>query len=53
VVIRGLDLERCQPAILSVEAFDEAERESIEKILAPYGYRCEVRIPPTMIFVSR
>ena len=52
-VIRGLDLDRCHPAILSVEAFGDAEREAIEQILAPYDYRCEVSIPPTMIFVSR
>jgi Methyltransferase FkbM domain len=52
-VIRGLELDRCHPAILSIEAFGNAEREAIEQILAPYGYRCEVSIPPTMIFVRR
>jgi len=52
-VIRGLDLDRCHPAILSIEAFGDAESEAIEQILAPYGYRCKVSIPPTMIFVRR
>jgi hypothetical protein len=52
-VIRGLDLDRCHPAILSIEAFGVAECEAIQRILAPYGYRCQVRIPPTMIFVRR
>jgi hypothetical protein len=52
-VIRGLDFDRCQPVILSVEAFDHAEREAIERFLLPRGYRREVAIPPTMIFVRR
>jgi hypothetical protein len=52
-VIRGLELDRCHPAILSIEAFGDAEGEAIEQTVAPHGYRCEVRIPPTMIFVRR
>jgi FkbM family methyltransferase len=52
-VIRGLDLDRCHPAILSIEAFGEAERKAIERFLDPHGYRCEFRIPPTVIFVRR
>ena len=52
-VIRGLQLDRCHPAILSIEAFGNSEREAIEQILALCGYRCEISIPPTMIFVSR
>jgi FkbM family methyltransferase len=52
-VIRGLDLDRCHPAILSIEAFGDSEREAIRQFLDPHGYRCEVSIPPTMIFVRR
>ncbi len=52
-ILRGLDLDRCHPAILSIEAFGDAERDAIARILAPHAYRCEVSIPPTMIFVSR
>ena len=52
-ILRGLDLDRCHPAILSIEAFGDAERDAIARILAPYAYCCEVSIPPTMIFVSR
>ena len=52
-VIRGLDLDRCRPAILSIEAFGDAECQAIEQIVAPHGYRREVSIPPTMIFVRR
>jgi FkbM family methyltransferase len=52
-VIRGLDLNRCHPAILSIEAFGDTECEAIEQIVAPHGYRREVSTPPTMIFVRR
>jgi FkbM family methyltransferase len=52
-VIRGLDLDRCHPAILSIEAFSDSEREAIDRFLHPHGYRCEVSIPPTIIFVRR
>jgi FkbM family methyltransferase len=52
-VIRGLDLDRCHPAILSIEAFGDAAREAIERFLNPHSYRLEVSLPPTMIFVRR
>lgn len=52
-VLRGLDFERCRPRVLSVEAASDLERESIVQFLAPYGYRLEVNIPPTSIFISR
>jgi hypothetical protein len=51
-VLRGLDFEKCRPCILSVEAASEPERESIVGLLTPYGYRLEVNIPPTCIFVQ-
>jgi FkbM family methyltransferase len=51
-VLRGLDLDRCRPGILSVEAFTEVERKAIVQYLNPYGYQSEVLIPPTMIFVK-
>jgi len=52
-VLRGLDLERCRPRILSIEAFGEMEREAIEQFLRPHGYHSEAIIPPTMIFSRR
>jgi FkbM family methyltransferase len=52
-VIRGLDFDRCHPAILSIEAFSDAEREPIERLLHLHGYCCKVSIPPAIIFVRR
>jgi FkbM family methyltransferase len=51
-VLRGLDFEQCRPDVLSVEAASEPEREAIVKFLAPYGYRLEVNVPPTAIFIN-
>jgi hypothetical protein len=52
-VLRGLDFENCRPQILSVEAVTDPEREAIVEFLTPHGYRLEVNIPPTSIFVHR
>jgi FkbM family methyltransferase len=51
-VLRGLDFDRCRPRIVSVEAWNLAGREAIEDFLTPYGYRIEIVIPPTIIFVA-
>lgn len=51
-VLRGLDFDRCRPRILSVEAFTEEERAAIVQFLSPYGYRSQILIPPTIIFVK-
>jgi hypothetical protein len=50
-VLRGLDFKKCRPQILSVEATTDPEREAIVEFLTPHGYRLEVNIPPTSIFV--
>jgi len=50
-VLRGLDLARCRPQILSIEAFTEEERRTIGDFLAPYGYRCDQMLTKTTIFV--
>ena len=50
-VLRGLDLQRCRPRILSVEAMTDTEREAMVEFLHPGGYRLEAIIPPTYIFV--
>jgi Methyltransferase FkbM domain len=50
-VLRGLDLQRCRPNILSVEAMTDAEREALVEFLRLGGYRLETIIPPTYIFV--
>jgi FkbM family methyltransferase len=50
-VLRGLDLARCRPQVLSIEAFTEEERWTIGDFLAPYGYRCDQLLTKTMIFV--
>jgi FkbM family methyltransferase len=52
-VLRGLDLDRCRPRILSVEAWTDTDRKAIGEFLTPYGYRLEIIIPPTIIFVIR
>jgi FkbM family methyltransferase len=52
-VLRGLDFGQCRPRILSVEAWNQDDREAIEQLLNPYGYRVEVVIPPTLILVTR
>jgi FkbM family methyltransferase len=51
-VLRGLDFSRCRPQILSVEAATELEQEAIVEFLTPHGYRSEVNLPPTNIFVN-
>ena len=51
VVLRGIDFARCRPRILSVEAFDGSEKDAMIALLAPHGYRLEVLLPPTAIFV--
>jgi FkbM family methyltransferase len=52
-VLRGLDFGRCRPRILSVEAWNQDDREAIEQFLNPYGYRVKVVIPPTIILATR
>jgi FkbM family methyltransferase len=51
-VLRGLDFGKCRPRILSVEAATDLDREAIVKFLTPQGYRLEVNIPPSCIFVQ-
>jgi FkbM family methyltransferase len=50
-VLRGLDLSRCRPRILSIEAFTEEERRTIGDFLSPYGYRLDQFLARTSIFV--
>jgi hypothetical protein len=50
-VLRGVDLSRCRPQILSIEAFTEEERRAIGDFLAPYGYRLDQWLPKTAIFL--
>jgi FkbM family methyltransferase len=50
-VLRGLDFDRCRPRIISVEAWNHTEQTAIGNFLVRYGYRLEIVIPPTMIFV--
>jgi hypothetical protein len=50
-VLRGLDLSRCRPEILSIEMFTEEERRTIGNFLAPYGYRFDQFLKKTAIFV--
>jgi Methyltransferase FkbM domain len=51
MVLRGLDLSRCRPQILSIEMFTEEERRTIGNFLAPYGYRFDQFLKKTAIFV--
>jgi FkbM family methyltransferase len=50
-VLRGLDLTRCRPRILTIEAFTEEERRTIAEFLAPHGYRLDQFLARTAIFV--
>ena len=50
-VLRGLDLSRCRPRILSIEAFTEEQRRAIGDFLAPYDYRFDQLLTKTAIFV--
>jgi FkbM family methyltransferase len=52
-VLLGLDLDRCRPRIISIEAFSDDERRAITKTLSPCGYHLEIIVPPAMIFVLR
>jgi methyltransferase FkbM-like protein len=52
-VLRGLDFGQCRPRVLSIEAWNQSNREAIEQFLSPFGYRVEVVIPPTLILVTR
>jgi FkbM family methyltransferase len=50
-ILRGVDFDRCRPRILSVEAFDSSERDTMIGLLARHGYHLEVLLPPTALFV--
>jgi hypothetical protein len=52
-VLLGLDLDRCRPRIISIEAFSDDQRRAITKTLSPYGYHLEIIVPPAIIFVLR
>jgi hypothetical protein len=49
-VLRGLDMNRCRPSIVTIEAFDEREKRAITEHLSPCGYDLVHDISPVLIF---
>jgi hypothetical protein len=49
-VLRGLDMNRCRPSIVTIEAYDENEKRAITEHLSSFGYNVVHDISPVLIF---
>lgn len=51
-VLKGLDLERYHPTIITIEGFTKAEGAAIQAYLAPRGYEHKETFDRTYLFVA-
>ena len=50
-VLKGLDLARYQPAVITIEAISREEKELIEEYLVSLGYSLMEVLYPTLLFI--
>jgi len=50
-VLKGLDLARYQPAVITIEAISREEKELIEEYLVSFGYSLKEVLHATLLFI--